>query len=257
MSDGYNLFYDVVGHGSSIVFIHDGLLPSSVWDEQVAAFATTHRVVRYDRRGYGGSVLPDQPYSNIADLQQLMDRLSIDDAILVGASGGGGLALDFTLAYPTRVQRLVLVGSTLTGLSFSEQFHRRMQELFRPLVEARDMAATIERWASDPYLVAGDKPQARDRIRALLQANPNALINPQHFIQPPPSPTAADLARLNHPTLIIIGEADIGDVHAHAGAIEFGLRRAQRIVVSSAGHLVYLEYPAKFNQLVHAFIHAD
>lgn len=257
LSDGYQLFYDVVGAGAPIVFIHDGILPSSVWDDQVAAFALTHRVVRYDRRGYGASALPEQPYSNIADLQQLLDHLGIAEAVLVGASSGGGLALDFTLANPARVRRLVLVGSTLTGLSFSPQFGQRTRELFRPLVESRNMAASIDLFANDPYLVVGDKPHARERVRALLQAQPHSMINPPHFIQSPPAPTAVDLARLDQPTLIISGEDDFCDVHAHAGALEFGLPNAQRVVVASAGHFVYLEYPEQFNQLVREFIQGD
>ena len=257
LSDGYQLFYETVGQGIPIVFLHDGILPSRVWDDQVAPFAPTHRVVRYDRRGYGASALPDHPYSNIADLAQLLDHLDISDAILVGASSGGGLALDFTLAYPKRVQRLVLVGSTLTGLSFSPQFYQRSEELFRPLLESHDLAASIELWASDPYLVSGAKPQVRDRIRALLHAQPNSLINPQHFIQTPSVVTTSDLLCLDQPTLIITGEDDCCDVHAHAGAIEFGLRRAQRMVVASAGHFVYLEYPSEFNQLVQTFLQAS
>ena len=80
------------------------------------------------------------------------------------------------------------------------------------------------------------------------------MINPQHFIESPTAPTATDLARLDQPTLIIGGEDDCSDVHAHAGAIEFGLRHAQRMVVSSAGHFVYLEYPSAFNQLLRTFI---
>lgn len=254
LSDGYQLFYEVAGQGMPIVFIHDGILPSRVWDDQVTAFASTHQVVRYDRRGYGASALPDHPYSNIADLEQLLDYLDISDAILIGASSGGGLVLDFTLAYPNRVQRLVLVGSTLTGLSFSPQFYQRSDELFRPLVESHDLAASIDLWASDPYLVSGAKPQVRDHIRALLHAQPNSLINPQHFIQIPLALTTSDLLYLDQPTLIITGEDDCCDVHAHAGAIEFGLRRAQRLVVASAGHFVYLEYPFEFNHLVQTFI---
>ena len=254
LSDGYDLLYDVAGQGAPMVLLHDGILPARVWDPQVVAFAATHQVVRYDRRGYGHSVLPEKPYSNITDLRQLLDHLQINDAVLVGASNGGGVALDFTLAYPTRVRQLVLVGATMTGLSFSTQFQQRTQDLFVPLIVAHDMAGAIERWANDPYLVEGANPMARDRVRTLLQATPNSLINPQELIQAPPAPTATDLARLDQPALVITGAADFSDVHAHAGAIEFGLRNAQRMMVADAGHLVYVEHPEQFNQLVQTFV---
>jgi tetratricopeptide (TPR) repeat protein len=55
------------------------------------------------------------------------------------------------------------------------------------------------------------------------------------------------------PTLIVVGEADIADVHAHAGAIEAGISGAQREVVSNAGHLVALEKPQKVIDLIRSF----
>lgn len=117
-----------------------------------------------------------------------------------------------------------------------------------------DLVASIERWANDLYLVAGDKPHVRNRIRAMLQAQPNSMINPLHLIQPSPNPTAVGLTRLDQSALIITGDSDIGDVYAHAGAIEFGLCQAQRIVASSAGHFVNLEYPTLLNELIRDFI---
>ncbi len=56
------------------------------------------------------------------------------------------------------------------------------------------------------------------------------------------------------PTLILVGDADIPDVHAHAGAIEAGIPGSKRVVVTDAGHLMYLEKPEEFSRVVIAFI---
>ena len=62
------------------------------------------------------------------------------------------------------------------------------------------------------------------------------------------------LGEIRVPTLLVVGDADIPDVHAHAGAIEAGIPRARRTVLKNVGHLMYLEKPKEFSDLVIAFI---
>jgi 3-oxoadipate enol-lactonase len=255
--DADQLYYEVVGDGPLVVFIHDGLLHSAAWEAQVAPFATHYRVARYDRRGYGRSSIPTEPYSIRDDLCSLLDHLSASSVTLIGASIGGGIALDFALSYPKQVNRLVLVGAALPGFGFSEHFMQRNRAAMRPLVEEQNIAATITNWANDPYLVALQNAAARDQLHRLLTANPQNLTNPFHLIQRLPAIRPEQLATLQLPTLIVVGEADIPDVHAHAGAIGFTLPNAQRMVLRDAGHLAYLDNAVTFNEAVLAFLAQD
>jgi pimeloyl-ACP methyl ester carboxylesterase len=70
----------------------------------------------------------------------------------------------------------------------------------------------------------------------------------------PPKPGLPRLGDIRVPTLLLVGDADIPDVHAHAGAIEAGIPSARRIVVSGVGHIMYIERPAEFSQLVIGFL---
>ena len=54
--------------------------------------------------------------------------------------------------------------------------------------------------------------------------------------------------------LIVVGEADIPDVHAHSGAIQAGIGGARRVVLSGSGHLPHLEVPDDFNRVVLEFL---
>jgi 3-oxoadipate enol-lactonase len=56
------------------------------------------------------------------------------------------------------------------------------------------------------------------------------------------------------PTLIVVGELDIPDVHAHSGALEAGVPGATRVVLRGSGHLPHLEVPEEFNRVVHEFL---
>jgi pimeloyl-ACP methyl ester carboxylesterase len=62
------------------------------------------------------------------------------------------------------------------------------------------------------------------------------------------------LHEIRVPTLLLTGDVDIPDVHAHAGVIEAGIYGSRRVVLTDAGHLMYLEKPEEFSSLVIGFI---
>ena len=66
--------------------------------------------------------------------------------------------------------------------------------------------------------------------------------------------TLPRLGEIHIRTLLLVGDADIPDVHAHARAIEAGIPRAGRVVISDVGHLMYLEKPAEFSRMVIEFL---
>jgi pimeloyl-ACP methyl ester carboxylesterase len=248
--EGGRLYYEVFGAGFPIVLIHDGLAHSPVWDAQVAAFAPHYRVIRYDRRGYGRSDPPDTTYSNLDDLHALLQALGVARAIVVGSSAGGGLAIDFALAYPTMVEALVLSGPVVNGLGYSFHFMQRAYANF-----ARDPQATAELWINDPYGIAPGNDAARARLREILTASPQNLdFAKGRYERSPESAALPRLGQITAPTLLLVGDRDIPDVHAHVGAIEAGIRGARRVVIPGAGHLVYLEQPAAFNHEVSEFL---
>jgi pimeloyl-ACP methyl ester carboxylesterase len=251
---GSKIYYEETGQGSPLVLIHDGLVHREVWDAQFKAFADHYRVIRYDRRGYGLSEMPTQPYSNIEDLRALLHHLSVKQAILIGSSAGGGVAVDFALAYPDRVDALVLVGAAISGYGFSEHFLRRQQANTAPLAQG-NAEATLRNWINDRYITLASNAAARERIRALLTPHYEKLLkNPFILMRQPASPALGRLSEIRVPTLIIVGEADIPDVHAHAGVLEVGIPRAKRVIVPDAGHLVYVEQPETFNRIVLDFL---
>jgi pimeloyl-ACP methyl ester carboxylesterase len=86
----------------------------------------------------------------------------------------------------------------------------------------------------------------------LLSAHPHDMTHA--YFEFPVKPALLRLHEIQIPTLLLVGDADIPDVHAHAGAIEAGIPRARRVVIKDVGHLMYLEKPAQFSRLVIRFI---
>ncbi|MHB8078825.1 MAG: alpha/beta fold hydrolase [Candidatus Krumholzibacteriia bacterium] len=253
---GGSLFYEVMGQGDWLVLIHDGMLHREVWEAQFAPFARQFKVVRYDRRGYGRSSIPGAPYSDLDDLYALFTQLQIDRACVAGMSAGGALALDFALAHPEKVEALVLVGAVVSGMGYTSHMATRGGHLTREILA--DPARARQYWCGeDPYEIAPQNAAAWAKVRALIAANPQDLDGVgRNQAQPPPRPALKFLGEIKVPTLILVGEHDIPDVHAHAGAIEAGIPGSRRVVISGAGHLIPLEQPAAFNTEVLRFLEA-
>lgn len=255
VEDG-KLYYETAGEGENIIFIHDGIIHHEVWDEQFHVFAETYRVVRYDRRGYGKSPDPQTAFSNIDDLNQLFLQLSLDEAIIIGMSAGGALAIDFTLKYPERVTRLVLVGAPVSGYSYSSHLLTRGGRVQSLQDMLADPQAVIQYFGKeDPYQMYTENKKAREKYFKLLKANPqNVNIKKSTLVQPAERPAVKFLSEIKVLTLVLVGEHDIPDVHAFAGVIEVGIPNAKREIILKAGHLIPMEQPEAFNKLVLTFL---
>jgi len=247
---GGNLWYEVAGEGFPILFIHDGLCHSAVWDNQFSVLAGNYQVIRYDRRGYGQSDQPEAVYSNVDDLHLLVSHLGLERVVLIGSSSGGGLALDYCLAHPDRVEALVLAGPVVSGLPYSSQFNTRGYRNYDP-----DLETMIAHWVADENTIAPGNDAARQQFQALLDAYPHNLDLTKSFLLDRSGPRALPrLHEITVPVLLVSGEFDTPDVHAHVGAIESGILGARRIVLSDAGHLPYLEQPDAFTEAVLEFL---
>jgi pimeloyl-ACP methyl ester carboxylesterase len=257
LGGGDGIFYEVRGErGPTVVFLHDGLLHRETWNAVWVELPKRYRVVRYDRRGYGLSLPPTRAYSDVDDLRALFDHLKIDKATLVGCSAGGSLAINFALQHPAAVERLVLVGAVVTGMPFSEQFNQRNAAAFAPLRSEGDVSKTIENWVADPYFVSARNAEAKATLARLLRDNPHDLSNERDHWRSATAgePALRRLGEIRVPTLILVGEGDIPDVHAQAGAIQAGIPDSRRVVVPASGHLVYLERSEQFRQELDSFL---
>ncbi len=251
--NGGRIFYEAAGNGPAVIMIHDGLLHRETWNAQFIAFAGSHRVMRWDRRGYGRSDSPKAPFSNLDDLLILMNSLKVERATLMGCSSGGLLAIDFTLDHPERVSSLVLVGPIISGFGFSKHFTTRGDRA-KPKADA-PAAEKIKYWAQkDPWITAPKSKAAKDKMEMLLTANPQNLSGSGRYARGPGRSAMELLSEIKVPTLILAGESDIPDVHVHIGVIQASIAGSQRVVLTHSGHLAHFEVPDAFNQVVLDFL---
>src|SRR5215472_12799 len=250
--DGAKLYYEECGSGPHVVvLVHDGVLHSAAWDDVWPDFCKHFHTIRYDRRGYGRSPVAAHGYYAADDLAAVLGHLKINRLAIVGSSHGGEISINFTLDHPERVEQLVLVGAVVGGMPYTKHFLERGDVLGKPL-EKGDIKGAIAAAANDKYLTAPGSDAAKKRMADILSANPQDLTHPELELRV--RPALPRLGEIHIPTLLLVGDADIPDVHAHAGAIEVGIPNARRVVISNVGHLMYLEKPAEFSQIVIDFL---
>jgi 3-oxoadipate enol-lactonase len=250
--DGARLYYEECGSApQAVLLVHDGVLDSSVWDDVWPEFCKHFHAIRYDRRGYGRSPAATQGHYATDDLGSILRHLKLKHVAIVGSSHGGEISINFTLDHPEMVEQLVLVGAVVGGMPYTKHFLERGDALGKPL-EKGDVQGAIAAAAKDKYLTAPGSDAARKRMADILLANPQDLTHPE--LELPVRPALPRLGEIHIPTPLVIGDADIPDVHVHAGAIEAGIPRSRLVVINDVGHLMYLEKPTEFSQIVIGFL---
>lgn len=237
---GGRIRFEECGAGPAIVLLHDGLLHSVVWDGEWTGLCRAFHVVRYDRRGYGLSDAPRAAFSPVEDLASLLARTKIQKATLVGCSSGSALAIDFAIHHPESVDNLVLIGPVVHGMPSSAFFDERGRRNSAPL-DKGDVKSAAKNWSEDRFEIAGNQASARSKIFDILVRYPQNLKYTGEFELRFKVPAIARLSEIHVPTLIVVGEHDIADVHAHSGAIQSGIWGSRREIVKGSGHLVPLE----------------
>ncbi len=250
--EGGKLYHERAGEGYPVVLIHPTLWDSRIFDGRFEALAARHDVVRYDLRGYGRSDMPTQPYSDLRDLRYLLGELGIERCALLGCSFGGQLAIDAALAYPDVVEALVLVAPGPSGYRWRDPGLEVLVEEVRRAVAAGDLEGAMDLelavWAP---LSSG--PEVDAWVRRIAMENLHVLRIPDTLAETPP-PALPRLGEVQAATLVLVGDRDIGEIHAIADLIVERVPGAHKREIHDADQLVMVRQPAVFDRLVLDFL---
>lgn len=266
--DDPRIAYIDVGTGSSAVVLVHGLASNAgFWRYNVGPLAERHRVIAVDLPGYGRSEKSaDYPYTlsfYAESLRRLIEELGLERVTVVGQSMGGQIAMILALEHPEVVDRLVLAspagvetfepgeGEWLRNVYSIEGIRTTPEDLIR-----RNLTINFYRW--DDRLEWMVEERARlaksteefDQFAHAVKESVGAMLD---------EPTAPYLERITQPTLVVHGRYDglIPNPYLHPGRAEDVFReaearipRATRVVIDDAGHLVMIERPEAFNEVV-------
>ncbi|HMH46170.1 MAG TPA: alpha/beta hydrolase [Solirubrobacteraceae bacterium] len=254
--------------GQPLVFVHglSGSWPN--WLEQLPAFAEQHRVIALDLPGFGHSPMPNETISisgYARMLDRLLDQLEIDAAAVVGNSMGGFIGAELAIAFPQRVERLVLVsaaGISTHGHRGSVRVLPAMRRLERILMASGAWAASksdaVTRRARLRDAALGVVVRHPGRLPAALAAEQVRGAGKPGFVQGLEAVLDYEirerLREIACPTLIVWGDSDrlinVRDADVFAELIP----NSRKVVYEDTGHMAMLERPQAFNALLQEFL---
>ncbi len=253
---GAEIEYTDRGKGPALIFLHAFPLGQFMWEAQAEAFSGSHRVVRFDDRGFGDSPPGDGPLTMelIADdAAALLDHLGIKRAIVTGCSMGGYAAFAFVRRHPKRLAGLVLqdtratpdteearAGRTTLATRVLEEGTAAAADAFLPKL----VGETTKR--ENPDLVVG----LRDRV---LGTSPQGIAQALRGLGAR-ADSRKTLAEIRVPTLVVVGEEDVLTPPAEAEAMAAAIGGSRLEVIPGAGHLSNLENPAAYNAALDRFL---
>lgn len=259
-------FWALGDEGTAVILLHGlgGCVEN--WLHNVSALAQHHRVYAIDFVGFGRSDKPVAPYS-LAYLTRFvndfMEVQHIERASLIGNSMGGGVALQFAIQFPDKVEKLVLANSA--GLGKKTAFLLGLMAL--PLIGEfltrpnRKGAAKLAREIFyDPALVTDELLEHAYQLAALPGAQKSLLSMGRsmgNFCGQRADIIRSivdNLATITAPTLILWGRQDRILPVAHARVARERIPNAELQILDQCGHAPQMEHPEEFNTFVLEFL---
>ena len=236
--DGAPIYHDVVGQGDPLVLLHGGMATNATWGAQIDGLSTTFKVFAPERAGHGHT--PDRPgpftYESMTrETIAYLEALELGPVHLLGWSDGGMIGLRTAAERPDLVRTL-----SISGAGFSSEGY---------------VPGSLEAFIALP----ADDPEMAIFADMYGEASPDG---PEHFsvvwekvrtMWAEPFDWSDLLSQVCAPTLVIVGDDDFVTV-GHAEATATGVAHGQLAVVPGASHLVPMEKPVIFNELVRSFI---
>lgn len=258
-SSGATLRAEVRGQGPAVILLHAGVADRRMWQSTQSSLAKTYRTIAYDRRGFGETLTPDEPFSHAGDLDRVITHFNCQRPILIGCSQGGRIAIDYTLAHPGKVAALVLVATAVSGAPQPPAHPPAIAALLTGLDSAEE-AGDLERVNAIEARLWLDGPQAKENRIAgearqlFLDMNAKALRHPRLTMEQPSPSAIGQLQLIDVPTLVIWGDLDFPHIQQRSQWLATVMPGARSHIMPGCAHLPSLEQPERFNSAVSDFL---
>ena len=265
-SGAIRIYYEDHGSGSPVVLVHGYALNGHSWEKQEAALlAAGHRVITYDRRGFGASSRPSVGYdfdTLTADLDVLLTRLDLHEVVLAGfAMGTGEVARYLAVHGSGRVRAAVLLAPLLPFLLKTNDSPEGIDRSVFDGITARiaaDRPAAMKDFMDDSHnvdVLGGSRvsDQAwQNSFYVALSASAQAALG---CVTACLEDFREDLAKISIPVLVIQGDQDrVLPYEATSKRLPALLKNARSLVIAGGPHAIIWTHAAEVNQALLHFI---
>jgi pimeloyl-ACP methyl ester carboxylesterase len=251
--DDINLYYESIGQGECLLFIHGLGSSSRDWELQVPFFTERYRVITVDVRGHGQSDKPAGPY-NVAqfagDIAILLQELGESSAHVIGVSMGGIIAFQLAVDYPDLVKSMVIVNSApaLIPRTLQERFAVFQRFLILRFMNTRKMGEVL---AARLFIKEEQEEIRREFVARWAENDKSAYTAALRALV---GWSVLDrIGEIDVPVLVVAADEDytpVADKEAYVGM----LPNARLLVIEDSRHATPVEHPELFNEIVLEFL---
>jgi len=245
-SDGVTISYSAQGEGKpAILFVHGWSNNRSIWDDQVAHFSNQYRVVTVDLAGFGESGSNRQAWTMSSfgeDVKAVIEKLGLDQVILVGFSMGGPVVIETAKKLPKPVVGIVIVdGFQNVEMKFPPEVISHMDSVFMDLVTN----PTLEKSA---YFFVNNREESLQRVIAMIKDSPKIGWQESivEYFRWKNDDCTGSLAEMNSPIIAINSDQEI----TKADVFRKYAPNFKAKIIPDVGHVVMWDAPDTFNSLL-------
>ena len=258
--NGSDIYYTIAGDGEPLLLAHAGFQDHAMWDSQVDyLLEANYKVITIDLPGHGKTSADTTLF--IKDyIKACLDSLGVKKTSLVGLSLGAVAVTDFALAYPERVNKLVLAGAVVTGYEKKYTLDTFVKQYFIDFylaVRNNDMATAAEIFTR--YWCDGTrtKGEVDTNTRNYVYATTLQTLKRHGWKKGPRMFEPSAISRLHElkmPVLVIYGDKDLPVIIEAAPILEKLLGNARKVEMQNVAHMLNMEAPQQFNTILHDFL---
>ena len=255
-ANGVTFHYTEKGSGRPpLVLVHGFPLDSRMWESQVNSLSDRWRVIAPDLRGFGQSKAESAfTLESLADdIHVFLEQLVAKPCVLAGLSMGGYVALAYAKKYAKDLRGLILVDTKAEAdTPQAKEARAKMIELAR----TQGAAAVAEQML--PKMLAPGTQQSRPEVvrslrRLMEECNPQTIEYALLAMRDRPD-RSGELASIEVPTLVIVGDADAITPPEGAEKMAKSIPGAKLEIIRGAGHMAPMEQPEQVNRAMERFI---
>lgn len=237
-----------------LILIHGVGLDRRLWDSTIAALKPGRQVITYDLVGHGEGPHPPGPYSLRMFVDQLVEVADDHPCVdLCGFSLGALIVQAFAAAFPSRLRRLVLLGSVFQRTEEELRAIRKRVADVRAGGYVRTVDAAIDRWFSPSF--AGAHPDVVAQVRATMSANDQRAYADAYAVFAVGDTEIAPLVpTIVAPTLTIAGGDDPRSTPAMSIALAAAVVDGRSVVIDGTRHCFMIERPGTVARLIDTFL---
>ena len=251
------VYTEVQGKGYPLLLLHGGYLDHHMWDQQVSYFKSFYKVITIDLPGHSATSGVDISLKIEEVIRIVLDTLKIKKTNLAGLSLGSMCAMDFILAYPDRVNRLILVSPGFWhNVLQIDNMSKRLFALSDSIESTQDVRLItrnfMDTWCVGPYRMEKQVNSSvlsyvyKTTLQNRSRKSPTWPVFDQNH-------SAINLKEIKCPVLLIEGNKDVPHIRETVSYLHHHISGAKLYTMKDAAHMLNMEQPKLFNQQVQKF----